>query len=72
MTTLAAKKPCCFQAFRWKIEAMKRKEKNLTRDEAVQKLAAITGEILSKYFPEERARKISDCREFITSLKTCD
>jgi len=51
---------------------MKRKEKNLTRDEAIQKLAAITGEILSKYFPEERARKISDCREFITSLKTCD
>ncbi len=48
---------------------MKRKEKFLTMDEAVEKLAAITDSFLSKLSPEERAKRTRNFSKTIASLK---
>ncbi len=48
---------------------MKRKEKPLTMDEAVEKLAAITDSFLSQLSPEERAKRLNNFSKTIASLK---
>lgn len=48
---------------------MKRKEKTSTMDEAVEKLAAIMEPVWSKFSPEEKARRLRNCRKFISSVK---
>jgi hypothetical protein len=48
---------------------MKRKEKPLTMDEAVEKLAAITDSFLAKLSPEEREKRLRDFSRFIPSAK---
>jgi hypothetical protein len=48
---------------------MKRNEKPLTMDEAVEKLAAITQKTWAKFTPEEQARNLRNFRKFMVSLK---
>jgi hypothetical protein len=48
---------------------MKRKEKSLTMDEAVEKLAAITDRVMAKFSPEERARRFRKFAKVVRALK---
>ena len=48
---------------------MKRKEKPLTLDEAVEKLAAILEPVWSKFSPEEKAERLRKTKQFISSVK---
>jgi hypothetical protein len=48
---------------------MKRKEKPLTMDEAVEKFAALTDQVMAKYSPEERAKRFRDAAKIIASAK---
>jgi hypothetical protein len=48
---------------------MKRKEKTLAMDEAVETLAAIMDPVLSKFSPQEKAERLQECQQFISSVK---
>ncbi len=48
---------------------MKRKEKPLTMDEAVEKLAALLEPVWSKFTPEEKAERLRKAKQFISSMK---
>jgi|GEM_PF-1706612 len=48
---------------------MKRKEKPLTMDEAVAKLAALLEPVWSKFSPEEKAERLRKTKQFISSVK---
>jgi hypothetical protein len=48
---------------------MKRKEKPLTMDEAVKKLAAITDRVMAGFSPEERARRSRKFAKAVRALK---
>jgi truncated hemoglobin YjbI len=51
---------------------MKRKEKPLTMDEAVEWLAALTDKMMAKYSPEERARRFRNAAKIIAAAKKRD
>jgi hypothetical protein len=48
---------------------MKRKEKPLTMDEAVEQLAALLEPVWSKFTPEEKAERLRKTGQFIASVK---
>jgi len=48
---------------------MKRKAKPLTMDEAVEKFAALTDQVMAKYSPEERARRFRNFAKVVRVLK---
>jgi len=48
---------------------MKRKEKPLTMDEAVKKLAAITDRVMARFSHEERARRFRKFANAVRALK---
>ncbi len=48
---------------------MKRKEKPLTMDEAVEKLAALLEPVWSKFTPVEKAERLRRTKKFISSVK---
>jgi hypothetical protein len=48
---------------------MKRKEKPLTMDESVEKLAALLQPVWSKFTPEEKAERLRKTKKFISSVK---
>lgn len=48
---------------------MKRKEKPLTLDEAVELFAGLTDKVMAKYSPEERARRFRNAAKVIASAK---
>jgi hypothetical protein len=51
---------------------MKRKEKPMTMDEAVEWLAALTDKMMAKYSPEERARRFREVAKIIAAAKKRD
>jgi hypothetical protein len=48
---------------------MKRKEKQLTMDEAVEKFAALTDKVMAKFSPEERARRFRNAARIVAAAK---
>jgi hypothetical protein len=48
---------------------MKRKEKPLSMDEAVEKLAALLEPVWSKFTPEEKVERLRKTKQFISSVK---
>jgi len=48
---------------------MKRKEKPLSMDEAVEKLAALLEPVWSKFTPQEKTERLRRTKQFISSVK---
>jgi hypothetical protein len=48
---------------------MKRKEKPLTKDAALEMFAALTDKVMAKYSPEERAARFRNAAKVIASAK---
>jgi hypothetical protein len=48
---------------------MKRKEKQMTMDEAIKKLAVLLDPVWSKFTPEEKAERLRKTKHFISSVK---
>ena len=51
------------------MKLMKRKEKPLTMDEAVEKVVAILEPVWSKFTPEEKTERLRKTKKFISSVK---
>jgi hypothetical protein len=48
---------------------MKRKEKPLSMDEAVEKLVALLEPVWSKFTPQEKTERLRRTKQFISSVK---